>query len=170
MYTGTLQASAIHKATRSVLKAKRQLQGYKSSVTVPVDEPLELRSLGKDLVGQYIGATIATKEVDGRYVDLVGPKFEKIRVFTRALRRVEQGYAANVCSGDINAIHYADDKDRPHEIYLVVFNPLTEAVDIFKFPVKTEGLKLSYSVRYSTRTRSYSSKENYKVVSLLHSK
>jgi hypothetical protein len=167
MYTGTIQSSVIHKATRSVLKAKRQLQRYKPALTVSVDEPMELRTLGKDLVGQYIGATIATKEVDGRYVDLVGPDFEKIRVFTRVLRRVEQGYAANVSSDEISAISYAKDKDRPHDIYFVVFNPLTEAVDIFRFPVKTEGLKRSYGVRYSPRTRSYVSKETYKVASLV---
>lgn len=165
MYTGTIQASTVHKATRSVLKVKRSLQGYKTTVTIPVDEPLELRTLGKDLVGQYLGATIAIKGVDGKYVDLVGPTFEKIKVFTRVLRKVNQGYETNISGAQISCIHYASSKDKPHDVYLVVFNPHTQKVDIFSFPIKTEGLKSSYSVRYSTKAQSYLSKETCKVAS-----
>lgn len=165
MLSQTVQNRLSQKASRSVLTAKRRSQGYTATITVAPDMPLEFRSLGKDLVAQLTGAVIADKTVDGRYVDLVSPSGERIKVFSRVIRKHSKSFGAIVHGLEVAAINYAKLTDRPDSIYLVTYNPLTQKVDVFHFPAEdaeTRVFAKSYSVWYSQRTDSYNSKESFK--------
>lgn len=168
MLSQTTQNRLFQKAARSVLTAKRQDQGYTATITVAPDMPLEFRSLGKDLVAQLTGAVAAEKGVDGRYVDLVAPSGERIKVYSRVIRKRSTGYLANITSIELSSINYSKLEDRPDSLYLVTYNPLKRKVDVFRFVAEnaeTRSFASSYSVRYSQKTDSFNSKEPFREAS-----
>lgn len=170
MFTQTVQARKFQKAARSVLIAKRREQDYTATVVIDPDMPLEFRTLGKDLVAKRLNAAIADKAVDGRYVDLVDPEGNKIKVFSRVIRKATNGaLTASIGDTELSAINFATPGDVPDFIYFTVFNPVSRAVDVFRFAPKEDTGKYppTLSVAWSERTQSYNSKEKNRVVTYL---
>lgn len=127
----------------------------------PDDVALDVAQLGRDLVRNVFDGRCSDKTSDGRCVDVVSRNGQKLRVFTRLVRRNsgKPSLTARAHSVEVSPINYSKESDKPDAVVLVAVRPDQSTVDIFKFPLEEfEGRKVakgSYSVTWSERKQTY---------------
>ena len=135
----------------------------------PMKEPLDRKTIGKDLIVSMFNGVPGNSQINGKYADVVTSK-GTAKVYTREVVRTKAGtLVATVSPSELNYLNFANPKDKPDFVLFVVFNSFRGTVDVFRFyPKELASGQWGWgncSVCFSELKHSYRSKEHCLVAS-----